>query len=525
MRSFLLESWKGENRESLFLPRIRACLASGFSAGLLFVFLGAAAMKGATNGDTRFAWLTLFAALSFYAMRKEAVLGFLLLGVSWVLSTKVPLPWESARYIFVKADDILTILLLLSWAKSKKFAEYAGGSDDPFAKSSVAVIASEAKQSGGRLRLLRRGVYTEQSERAPRNDRDITLPLGKPILIFLNVALVSMLIGLMSHCIDKPWYTLLNFLKWCQYFVLFFLAFEIRKPLQGLLYTVGGMAVATTVLQVFGFWEHFHPLAEVFIGNYYRLFERPPFLAQANHFGIFLVMGLSFALPLFVWWRKGLSLVALLVWSFGATFMLTWTYSRMSYLALALSFFVVCLAIRRARIVLASICLFLAPVVFSSRVWDRILSMPASFHGGEFSSSVVARMQRWDVLWESVRQYPLLGTGIGSRERIFYESFWMQLLCETGIVGTVLFVGVLMLGFGILMKHFAKRQNDVFKLWMASFFGIFFAMLLNGVTLVNFVITVLAAPFWTCFGFMLREAVDGNSTALAQDQESYAYRS
>jgi O-antigen ligase len=462
-RSQLLAWWMApDTRDGILQRRVISVLGSPLVLGLFLGTLAIVAVWGALQGDLRFTWLGAVALLGHWLIRRESGYGFFLLGLAWVLATKVPLPWSGWEFAVIRADDILVVLLLTRFLQDGKWA---------------------------------------------------SSPLDKPIVAFLGVALLSMILGLWTHCIDRPFYSFLNFLKWGEYFLLCSLAFQMPNPLRGMCCLLGGMAVAGSILIVHGIVEHLNPLAEVFIGNYYRIFERPPFIAKANHFGMFLVICLSFALPFFLHFQSYCRLGLLLVWTVGASFVMYWTYSRMSYFALAFSLATISLVGKSPRLFLIALCLLLAPIVLSERVWDRVMSVPSSFEENVLSSSMTARFSRWQILWDSVRTYPILGTGIGSRNRIFYESFWIQLLCETGLIGAVLYLGILLKGALILLRDFRERvTQDPAALMLLGFVGVFIAMMADGFILVNFIITVVAAPFWTSFGFLLRSAQERTAT-------------
>ncbi len=444
-------------RPGIVLPAVLRGLSHPRAVFILFGLLGAASLAGLSAGDARFSLLTLASLASYVLLRKDAGRGFLLLGLSCALSPKVPLPLTGASFIFLRLDDLLTVLLCMRMA----------------------------------------------GMRGKKN------PLTGALAMFLLLAGLSLLAGIWSHSIDQPFYSFFNFLKWAQYFLLFVLAYQWPQPLDAAKQFAAGIAASMVFLLPFGFWEHFHPLNPTVIGSFYRLFERPPFLAQANHYGMLFALMLCALLPWFDVVRRPSMRIALLGPCVAVVTVLTWTYSRTAYLALAAGFAVIC-ALGRNRVFFAvSACLLLMPLFFSARALERTVSIQQSMHGTRFSSSAVSRFAIWQETLPEIVKHPLLGTGIGSRNRVYYDSFYVQLLAETGFLGAAVYLlGLLGRGAARIFNAYRRQGEGEGGALALGALGMLAAMGVGGITLVDFVITMLAIPFWIFFGLGLRWSQD-----------------
>lgn len=103
----------------------------------------------------------------------------------------------------------------------------------------------------------------------------------------------------------------------------------------------------------------------------------------------------------------------------------------------------------------------------------------------------------WKVAMKAFSDNPLLGHGIGS---VFYEvghyshNFFIDVLVETGLVGLVVFVIILIRSF-LKLWHFAK-MNISDSLWLMIFTASFVNGLFSGYYLAQF-------PFWWSLIFII----------------------
>lgn len=115
---------------------------------------------------------------------------------------------------------------------------------------------------------------------------------------------------------------------------------------------------------------------------------------------------------------------------------------------------------------------------FRREMERREAGQPPAYTEGRFRLMVA-----WIAL-DEVRKAPVLGTGLGSRHRIFYESAWVMVPAETGLVGLA---AALALGAALVKRP--VRDPPVWR-------GVLVAFVLLGFGAVSIVITRMAAPFW-----------------------------
>ncbi len=455
----VLAGWRRDllRRPGIVLPAAVRGLSNPWAVFILFGLLGAVSLAGLFAGDARFALLTLASFASYELLRRDAGRGFLLLGLSCALSPKIPMPLPGASFVFLRLDDVLIVLLCMRVA----------------------------------------GIRGKEN------------PLSGALAMFLLLSGLSLLAGVWTQSIDQPLYSFFNFLKWAQYFLLFALAYQWSDPLRAAKHFAAGMAASLAFLLPFGFWEHFYPLNPTVIGSFYRLFERPPFLAQANHYGMLFALILCALLPWFDVLRRPAKRLALLGLCIAVITVLAWTYSRTAYLALVAGFVAIC-ALGRKRVFFAvAACLLLMPLFFSPRALERTVSIQQSMHGTRFSSSAVSRFAIWQETLPEILRHPLLGTGIGSRNRVYYDSFYVQLLAETGFLGAAVYLlGLLGRGSARIFNAYRRQRESEGGALALGALGMLVAMGVGGITLVDFIITMLAIPFWVIFGLALRWSQD-----------------
>lgn len=315
---------------------------------------------------------------------------------------------------------------------------------------------------------------------------------------FLIAAEISIFNGLWMQTIDKPIVSLLYLVKWFEYFLVFALASRFTGTLRDSRFFLKIFLLLGMVVAAYGYWEYFSPAAKAVYPNYYRLFERPPFQGDANHIGGLLVLWMGIVTGLFLkapgrFW-SGLLLASLLF----VFFPLIWTYSRKSYFALAGIFAFALVFFSGRRRLLLLICLFiLLGLVLPTRLSERLLDLGEAFTSTDpFHSSVAGDWSMWKrALW-NFDQFFLLGSGWGSRHRLFYESQYVQVLAETGLLGLLAF---LVLCGALVRQWFSLRPRPergagggAAAGWLLALVGI----LIHNFSCVSWTVGKIAIPFW-----------------------------
>jgi O-antigen ligase len=324
-------------------------------------------------------------------------------------------------------------------------------------------------------------------------------------LIFLIVGEVSIFSGIVLGTIDKPLVSLLYLLKWFQYFLVFFLTLQMASRENRSFFFLKGFFLFGIVIAGYGYYEHFFPYTKALYPNYYRLFERAPFHGDANHIGGFLVLWIGFFLGIFSESKKraagGILLAAILF----AFFPLVWTYSRKSYFALAGCLAAALFLVRRKKRILLVILLFtVAGLVLPTRLAERLLDLPEAMTSSDpFHSSWAGNWVMWKESLQNTDRLFFLGSGLGSRHRLYYESQYVLILAETGIAGVAAFAFLcvtLVLKMGsFLVRRTEEAGRGIAEGWLIGFVGI----LIHSASCVSWTVAKIAIPFWFLTGAVL----------------------
>lgn len=332
----------------------------------------------------------------------------------------------------------------------------------------------------------------------------------RAFLGFLLAAQISILNGFLFQTIDKPLVSFLYFLKWVEYFLIFVITLRLTPSSRDSDFFLKVFFLLGIAIAGYGYWEYFFPASKAVYPGYYRLFERPPFHGDANHIGGLLVLWMGFFTGLFLKTgdrRKAVWLLASLVFVF---FPLVWTYSRKSYFALgaALIFPFLFRGGRRRLLFLVSLLVVLAlalPTRLSERMLDlgEALSSPDPFHSSWAGNWVMWKGALWNF-----KQFFLFGSGLGSRHRLFYESQYVLILAETGIVGMAAF---LLLGLRLVQKVLpglrrpdTPKQAGIIFGWLIGFAG----LVVHNFSCVSWTVSKISIPFWLLTACVLTKVRD-----------------
>lgn len=322
--------------------------------------------------------------------------------------------------------------------------------------------------------------------------------IEKAFLAFLVVAGISVFQGLWLRTVDKPLLSLFYLLKWFEYFLLFAAAARIAAALPHARHLLMGFFLLGIAIALYGYWEFMMPVSKAVYPNYYRLFERAPFHGDANHIGGLLVLWMGFFTGFFLYAQKrseqGILLAALLF----VFFPLIWTYSRKSYFALAGSmlFSLIFKGTRKRSLLLISL-LILFGLAFPTRLSERLLELGEAFRSSDpFHSSWAGNLTMWrESLWNFQNLF-LLGSGWASRHRLFYESQYVLVLAETGVVGFTFFAALLIAPLREVTLRFRHPLPQALKAMAAGWLIGFVGLLIHNASCISFTIVKIAMPYW-----------------------------
>ena len=320
----------------------------------------------------------------------------------------------------------------------------------------------------------------------------------KAFLGFLLAAEISILNGLYMRTIEYPLLSLFYLLKWVEYFLVFIITLRFTAGQREARFLLQAFFLLGIALAVYGYWEHSFPQAKAAYPNYYRLFERFPFHGDANHIGGLLVLWIGFFTGLFLKAKDRSKQALFLAAILFVFFPLIWTYSRKSYFALAgailFSFF---FPGNRKKLLLLTCLFIILGFLIPTRLSERLLDVGEAFTSVDpYHSSWAGNLSMWrESLW-NFQQFFLLGSGLASRHRLFYESQYVLVLAETGLVGFSLFLflcaTLIRQAIALFRLSLSPGENGILLGWVIGFVGI----LIHNFSCVSWTVAKIAIPFW-----------------------------
>jgi hypothetical protein len=378
---------------------------------------------------------------------------------SMILSPEINVASLPGREVVIRFDDILVVIFFFSWLF--KMAYY---------------------KDLGVLRVT---------------------PLNIPIAAYILIALLSSARAAAWGRINII-NSLFYFLKYVEYFMIFFMFSNIIKTEEQLGRYIKAFLLAAAAVSIYGVWQVANGVSRI----------SAPFegiRGEANTYGgyLLLVIGLTAmsALkaptlrPRLAYTAATAALMALLVA----------TYSRASYLGL----FMLGLALvpfirrreRRMLIIYTIILLVVSPIFLPKKAFDRMLApfrgdteqvLPFLNLNSEDSSYYKINTAKYIVsLWE---HYPVLGRGITGVGLV--DSQYPRILGEMGIAGVLCFLWIITAIFKSFQKAmksldgFPERDIWQWRSVVAGYIAALAGLLVHAVGANTFIIVRIMEPFW-----------------------------
>ncbi len=384
-------------------------------------------------------------------------------------------------------------------------------------------------------------------------------------LLFLIFAAVSVVSGLTARTLDKPLVSLLYLIKWFEYFLVFALTARLSQRPQTAQFFLKGFFWLGLAAAAYGYFEHFYPLSSAAYPNYYRLYERPPFHGDANHIGGLFAVWLAFFSCLYLRqpltptlspqgrgriqhgacslapaafsvpvgrgsiagqpavfslgstgfpspFGRGQGEGAVVSWILLAAILFVFfpfigTFSRKSYFAFAgaYAFLFFVPGISRRRWIFLACLLICAGFVLPTRLAERLSDLGEVMTAVDpFHSSWAGNLDVWGRCFWNFDQFWLGGAGLGARHRLFYESQYVMVLTETGVLG----FGALLLLLFVPAVYAAREsaKQSLQGLAAAAWLTAWAAFLIHNFSCVSLTVSKAAIPWWfltgTVFGWL-----------------------
>jgi hypothetical protein len=411
--------------------------------------------------------LSLFLILSILLAWHNIRLSIFLLIVSLFISPKINLIYISSESVFVRFDDLLLLGIFFITLAKLKINDFTW----------------------------------------------LNSPLNKPIFFFIIILIISIIKGIFIRTITNPITSFFYLLKIIEYFCIFYLVYFYTRKRKDLIYYLNACFLGLVIIGGYGIYEHFHPLARLPYPALYRIYERGFFYGQSNHLGGTLAFFISLMLGLTIFinnWRTRVPLMGLVLISVYPFF---WTYSRQAQLNLIASLFVLGFfnlkyAKRYFKFIFILIVLILSVLVLSSPlIRERMASIKEVVLSNDiYSSSFAYRIYKWKQALSDTKDNFILGTGLGSRQRAFYEGQWIMWLAETGILGTLIFLGLIFKVFTLLFVTFRHTNDNFYRGLAGGCLAGLAGLMVQSFVCNVFTITVIIGPFYVILALILASA-------------------
>jgi len=407
----------------------------------------------------RFLFILILAAIVFLISFINTNFALIILIFSMLLSPEIPVFKVPDRAVVVRIDDILLIVIFLSW------------------------LAKTALNKGfGFLK---------------------NTPVNKPLIIYavlcIIVTALAIILGIGQAKFSNAFFYILKYLE---YFVIFFLVNNNIRDLKQIKVFTVLMLIVCFIIVLYGYWQMrtgAYRLSAPFEG------EKP----EPNTLAGYLILMFGIMGGLFLHSRS-LTMKLIIAGLFLFTmpvFLLT--LSRGGYLAFLMLYFCFIIFSRKAKFFLITAFFVFALILPKMLPLSVIERVNKTFHpditvgkqryeiGGEsfaVEESAAARLEvlKWVIpLW---LKSPLFGygvTGVG-----FVEGQYTRILAELGILGILAFFWIISRLFINFLRIYRSSDDDWVEGICLGLIASLFAFLIHGTGANIFIIVRVMEPFW-----------------------------
>jgi len=327
-------------------------------------------------------------------------------------------------------------------------------------------------------------------------------PLNRPIVFYIAACLISTGFGIITGRVS-PATGFLFVVKYIEYFLVFFMVVNHLESPEQVKRFVICMFFTCIVISFIG-------MAQIPAGNRVTApFEGET--GEPNTLGGYLVFMGAVAAGLYLkidhkklkLWL--ITLIILIVPAF------LYTRSRGSYLALMPVLLFLVSQTRRKALAMSflMVSFALTPVLLPSVVKERILFTFTQIpHPGQqirignvtLDTSTTARLDSWRNAFLDWTHRPLLGYGVTGYQ--FVDAQFPRILAETGLLGLIAFLYLLLSVFRMIYDNMQKLQNVYFKGLTFGFLAGYIGLLFHAIGANTFIIVRIMEPFWLMAGIV-----------------------
>jgi hypothetical protein len=391
------------------------------------------------------------AAILFIVAFLNTDIALILIILSMLLSPEIRAGGLSDRNVLVRAEDIFLFVIFFGWLSKMAIKKELG--------------------------VLKR------------------TPLNVLMISYIFVCLLSSALGIITGNTDFK-RSVFYILKYFEYFLIFFMASNNLKSVKQAKVFVFFVLLTCFIVCLVS-WSQI-PSGE-------RL--SAPFESEGgepNTFAAYLLLmiGLSMGLFFYVQQKKlRFALFGLLVLAMVA-FVLTMSREAwVGFFPMFLTFIILLKRLRFPLILVLVVGLAFLPFWLPKKVHDRFQDAFAqeksySLFGKQIhvSESTAARIDTWSVALKRLSQKPILGSGVPTGSVI--DNQYTRLLTETGLVGFLVFMGLLMLLFRNTLYIYWEISDPFVKGLSLGFLAGFVGLLFQSFAASVFILIRVMEPFW-----------------------------
>lgn len=306
----------------------------------------------------------------------------------------------------------------------------------------------------------------------------VATPLKKPFLSIAILGLSSTVIALaitsLNHNAAMQYY-----FKHLEYLVLFFLALNILETRQDIYFILITLLVSSAFMGIFGTHQVLTK------GESFGFRVSGPSGETANILGGYYVFCMAIAAGLFFCSKNPKLKFLLLVYLGGCMLWpLLQTLSRASFVSMVSALIFLGIVGKRQILLWVSGFGIVFPLLFPSYLYDRMRTVLGILGYGDTPTSWADKTIGWGLVWDNqISRNPitvLIGNGVGSIN-LQIDNEYMKILGETGFLGLILFISMIVITFKMTWKVFKNSENNSTEQGMAlGFLGALIALLVQG---------------------------------------------
>ncbi len=378
-------------------------------------------------------------------------IALILIILSMLLSPEIRAGGLSQRNILIRAEDIFLFVIFFGWLSKMAINKELG--------------------------LLKR------------------TPLNVLMISYIFICMLSSLLGIIAGYTDFR-SALFYILKYFEYFLVFFMVVNNLKTIFQAKVFVFFLILTCCIVCVIA-WSQI-PSGE-------RL--SAPFESEGgepNTFAAYLLLMIGLCLGLFFYVQKKrlrFALFGVLVLALVA-FVLTMSREAwVGFVPMFLTFIILLKRLRFPLILVLLVGLVLLPYWLPKKVHDRFQDAfsPEKTYilfnkKIQVSESTAARIDSWEIALRHLSQKPILGSGVPTGSVI--DNQYTRLLIETGLVGFLVFMGLLMLLFRNTLYIYWETVDPFVKGLSLGFLSGFVGLLFQSLAAAIFILIRVMEPFW-----------------------------